>query len=396
MYIADYRNAHKLLLRDSDIVKTQDTPLKDHRKFDIIPDIHGQLDKLEALLTKLGYQNNASGNGWDWNHPERKVLFLGDYIDRGPQIWGTLRLVRRMVEAGNAIALMGNHEFNAVAYHTKGDDGQPLRPHTRKNSAQHQATLDDFIGRENELSDYIEWFKGLPMFMELDGFRAVHACWSEEHINLLQGKSLHDREFLIKATADKASPEYEAIETVLRGPEVDLPEGMTHQTPDGRMRPEMRIRWWGLDGEAKSVAELIMPPGALGSKEVIPSGILTGTPNLPEGRKPVFFGHYWIPPETPKAPLAPGICCLDFSAGKDGPLVAYRWDGNSILNQRNFVEVDFPPCYSESKRRKRIPIKGMQRVEGESNLEWVTRRNREVAQQMFDVEEKTNSDCCVD
>lgn len=316
-------------------MKTKTKIIKKGSGIDIIPDIHGQLTKLEALLTKLGYRKEVGGG---WSHPERKVLFLGDYIDRGPQIRETLHLVRGMVEAGNATALMGNHEFNAVAYHTNDDEGSPLRLHTAKNTHQHQATLDDFSGREAELGDFLEWFKGLPMFLELEGFRAVHACWSEKHVEFLEGKSLHDREFLIKATTSKGSPEYEAIETVLKGPEVILPNGMQHIAPDGNGRSEMRVRWWGLDGEEKLIAYLAMPPGSLTAQDIIPKENLANTPNHSAIEKPVFFGHYWLPPEHPKAPLAPGICCLDFSAGKDGPLVAYRWDGNRILVEENFVE----------------------------------------------------------
>ena len=63
---------------------------------DLIGDIHGHADELEALLKKLGY---AVKNG-SYAHPERTVLFVGDYIDRGPKIRETLDLVRRMVEAG--------------------------------------------------------------------------------------------------------------------------------------------------------------------------------------------------------------------------------------------------------------------------------------------------------
>jgi len=57
--------------------------------FDFIGDIHGHADKLEALLQKLGY---AKTNGY-YAHPTRKVLFIGDYIDRDPKIWETLELV---------------------------------------------------------------------------------------------------------------------------------------------------------------------------------------------------------------------------------------------------------------------------------------------------------------
>lgn len=90
-----------------DIIKNQQDII------DIIGDIHGHADKLEELLTKLGYSKT---NGI-YSHLDRKVLFVGDYIDRGPKIRETLQIVRAMVDSGNAIALMGNHEYNALCFH---------------------------------------------------------------------------------------------------------------------------------------------------------------------------------------------------------------------------------------------------------------------------------------
>ncbi|MBL0340920.1 MAG: metallophosphoesterase [Bacteroidetes bacterium] len=80
---------------------------------DFIGDIHGHADKLKALLTKLGYSNKKGS----YSHLERKALFVGDYIDRGPKIRETLAIVKSMVDCGNAIALMGNHEYNALCFH---------------------------------------------------------------------------------------------------------------------------------------------------------------------------------------------------------------------------------------------------------------------------------------
>ena len=52
-------------------------------------------------------------------------------------------------------------------------------------------------------------------------------------------------------------------------------------------------------------------------------------------RKPVFFGHYWMQ----GAPVwqAEQMACVDYSAGKGGPLVAYRWSGEERLSSKNFV-----------------------------------------------------------
>ena len=94
--------------------------------YDIIGDIHGQADKLHALLSELGYVNRDGA----YRHPERTALFVGDFIDRGPQQLSSVMTVRRMVDAGSAQAVMGNHEFNAIAWHTPDPTkaGEHLRP----------------------------------------------------------------------------------------------------------------------------------------------------------------------------------------------------------------------------------------------------------------------------
>lgn len=130
---------------------------------DIIGDIHGHADELNSLLEILGYQSAAS----IWRHPEgRKVVFLGDFIDRGPKIPEVLATVRGMVEAGDALAILGNHEVNAMRYHTTGPDGEFLRPHSDKNFRQHRETLDQFPDRR-EWDNWIRWFSSLPLSLDL-------------------------------------------------------------------------------------------------------------------------------------------------------------------------------------------------------------------------------------
>jgi hypothetical protein len=95
--------------------------------YDIIGDVHGHADALAALLADLGYRECQGA----WRHAERQTLFVGDFIDRGPKQVETVALVRAMVEAGSAQAVMGNHELNAIAWYTP-DPNQPgeyLRPH---------------------------------------------------------------------------------------------------------------------------------------------------------------------------------------------------------------------------------------------------------------------------
>ena len=84
-----------------------------------------------------------------------------------------------MIEDGHALAVMGNHELNALAYHTEDRDapGEYLRRRTPKNEKQHRATLEQLAPQE--LRSYLEWFRTLPLWLDLDGLRAVHACWDE-------------------------------------------------------------------------------------------------------------------------------------------------------------------------------------------------------------------------
>ena len=113
---------------------------------DFIGDIHGHADKLEEILLKLGYEKNKGV----FAHPERKVLFVGDYIDRGPKIKETLQIVKSMVDSNNAIALMGNHEYNALCFHFQETEGGHLRKHLIKNIIQHYETLKQFQNKQRE------------------------------------------------------------------------------------------------------------------------------------------------------------------------------------------------------------------------------------------------------
>jgi protein phosphatase len=82
----------------------------EHGPFDIIGDVHGCCDELETLLLRLGYAH--TGPAGAWSHPGgRKLVFLGDLVDRGPRIPDVVRLVMDSVNAGTALCVPGNHEI---------------------------------------------------------------------------------------------------------------------------------------------------------------------------------------------------------------------------------------------------------------------------------------------
>src|SRR5213079_2895515 len=83
---------------------------QEHGPFDIIGDVHGCFDELMELLTKLGYETGKSAGAW--HHPEgRKMVFVGDLVDRGPKIPEVVRLVMDSVNFGSALCVPGNHDM---------------------------------------------------------------------------------------------------------------------------------------------------------------------------------------------------------------------------------------------------------------------------------------------
>ena len=96
-------------------------------KLDVIGDIHGRCEELKRLLSRLGYEPS---NGV-WSHPERKALFMGDLVDRGPDVPGVLALVKGMADAGAAEVMLGNHEFGVLCWYMPDGKGDFLARATR-------------------------------------------------------------------------------------------------------------------------------------------------------------------------------------------------------------------------------------------------------------------------
>jgi protein phosphatase len=84
--------------------------------FDVIGDIHGCREELELLLGELGYQisRDEAGRAAGAHQPGRRVIFLGDLVDRGPDTPGVLRLVMGMTADGDAFCVPGNHEHKLL------------------------------------------------------------------------------------------------------------------------------------------------------------------------------------------------------------------------------------------------------------------------------------------
>lgn len=311
--------------------------------YDLIGDIHGYATPLKLLLDRLGYRERKGV----WSHPKRQVVFLGDFIDRGPEQVETVRIAQTMVESGQALAVMGNHEFNAVAWASEDPDipGERLRRHSDRNRRQHQAYLDQVEEGSPLHQEHIDWFKTLPLYLDLEGLRVVHACWHRPSLDMLADYLDAHQRILPDAwlaLTREDTPAFDALETLLKGLEVPLPAGTEFLDKDGNPRGHIRTRWWELEGITYRDLAMV-PPEVIGEipHEPIPDDVLPGY----EGDKPLFVGHYWLSgiPE----PLTPHIACLDYSIaaghthnGNNGKLCAYRWDGETELDAGKFVWVE--------------------------------------------------------
>jgi hypothetical protein len=303
--------------------------------YDIIGDIHGHARTLAALLEELGYTLSDGV----YAHPERKVIFLGDFIDRGPHQRGVIRIVRPMIERGSALAVMGNHEFNAIAYATPRSGGGYFRDHNAKNYQQHRVFLDAYEYTD-DYHELIDWFGRLPMWLDLGDLRVVHACWDGEAIarigrNYDSAGSLSNS--LLYASCTRGNWEFKAVETLLKGKEIALPPGHSFFDKEGTERHHIRVRWW--DGEARNYRAAYLGSEKLSTQ--IPDDDVSGDHLIEYSHRdpPVFMGHYWLSGKP--APLAPNIGCLDYSVAKPGgKLAAYRWDGERTLSADKFVTVN--------------------------------------------------------
>ncbi len=301
--------------------------------YDIIGDVHGQNAKLTALLKRLGYRIKDGA----YRHPEgRMALFLGDLIDRGPGQIEVINIVRNMIEAGSARTIMGNHELNAIGFATISDDGQGyLRPHSKGKVAQHKEFLTQ-VGWKTALhKDLIAWFKALPPFLDLVDIRLCHAWWNQDYIDrIAQSSNVNgslNEEFLL-SSFQKENEACVVMEGVTKGLEVELPEGYFFTDHTGTERTDIRLRWW--DENATTYRKAAMVSDSY--TDSMPDLLLPNTVKLGnDSDVPTFLGHYWL---TGK----PGIqnantAVLDYGAAIDGPLVAYRWNGEQELENEAFA-----------------------------------------------------------
>lgn len=152
-------------------------------RLDIVGDIHGEFEALQNLLAHLGY--DAQGR-----HPRgRKLVFVGDFCDRGPDSPAVLDLVQRLMASGRAVAVLGNHEINLLREDAKDGSGWFF-------DARHPKDHDKYApyrrpGRA-ERQRIVDFLRALPIGLERPDLRVIHAAWQSEQIEIARTLPLGD------------------------------------------------------------------------------------------------------------------------------------------------------------------------------------------------------------
>jgi hypothetical protein len=301
--------------------------------YDVIGDVHGNLRPLEALLAHMGYVKRLG----TWRAPAgRQAVFVGDLIDRGPQQLGVLDTVRRMVDEGEARMVLGNHEFNAMASAVRDPvTGDWFRPRDAKSRKQHERFLAEVGEDSARHRGWIDWFRRQPMTLDLRGLRVVHAWWDDAAraaVTRARGgeAGVIDDGVLRSMVRD---PGVKAARKLLTcGVEWDMPDGHSIVGAEGQKHYDVRLAIWR--HWADRLREIAL----------VPSGNEDSVPDLPIPQElrigpvtgsPILFGHHWF--SGPLALETPKVACVDWSAAKGGPLVAYRWHGEEDLRDEHLV-----------------------------------------------------------
>ncbi|MDN3696171.1 hypothetical protein QWY97_02225 [Vibrio cortegadensis] len=312
-----------------------------------IGDLHAQQDKLHALLDSQGLPE-------DGNDSDTTLVFIGDLIDNSPDSAtdhiAALNLVKSLVDNKQALCLLGNHEFNAVGWYLKDANGKYLRDRSKAGNQKQHAHFLAQIGEDSALhKEWVEWFMALPFYLNCGDIRAIHACWHEESIARLNVYLNADRSLKLEHWPNAFNPDHELyglIETLLKGPEVSLPNGCSFYDKNGIERHHIRAAWWKDEDCVESYRDLAVVP--TGQGDVIPNAKLERSAKLFNRQSllfPVVVGNYTLAPTPFPECLSEQVVCVDFNAAKGNhPLVGYHaylpgWDEspNELIDVHGFA-----------------------------------------------------------
>lgn len=305
---------------------------------DIIGDVHGEIGALEQLLhSRLGYSRDGS-------HADgRSVVFVGDLVDRGEDSLAVAWKVRDWICTGRAQCVLGNHELNLLLGKRRSGnewfhgDSQALREGGG-------VILQRVLGTDAERDELKDFLATLPLALEREDLRVVHACWSTEAIQELREGStpvqarfeearLKIRDELLSRGIIEDSLDAD-LERQNRNPVTVCTSGLERAAvapfrAGGRMRRVERVAWWE------------------DYHEDLPVIFGHYWRALDEADRPVKRGPYLFTGRTPEDALGPqrNAYCVDYSVGarnvsraesgdpqrRRNALVALRWPERELV-----------------------------------------------------------------
>ena len=272
---------------------------------DIVGDVHGRLDGLRDLVRLLGYDD-------DGGHPAgRRLVFVGDLCDRGPDSPGVFRWVMRAAQRNGAVCVLGNHELALIDTDENERQkagnawffGDPAK------LAKDRADFDKFELATPEDRRAIEAFcDSLPILVEHPDVTIVHACLDPACVEFVRTHAGAANRELVEASNARAVSALRAA-----GLETRFPEAK--RLLESRRRTEDWAPHRGVTVEEQRLIDDLVPGEYIEQREN-PLRVLTSGHERPAPRaawlgkkwrfmervpwwqdmppeRPVVFGHYW-------------------------------------------------------------------------------------------------------
>lgn len=329
---------------------------------DIVGDVHGEAEALRDLLARLGY-------GADGQHADgRRLVFVGDLCDRGPDSPAVIETVMDLVHRGLAQCVLGNHELNVLRGSEKAGNGWYfLDDHDRRRGR----FVDCARASDQQRDRFRDFFATLPLALERPDLRVVHAAWHHESLESLGAlddvegagqiyrhyQEQTERYSKSAALDARLRDEYRTWGRHLEDPDAAVPllSGIARFDALFQMSNPLRVVTSGIEAPA---GQSFFASGRWRMVERIPWWERYADP------VPVVFGHYWrwYAPAVggrlsrgernlfgnagPYDLLGPGrnAICVDFSVGVRyrerprpdgqpwaGRLAALRWPERELL-----------------------------------------------------------------
>jgi hypothetical protein len=214
---------------------------------DIVGDVHGEIDALRSLMGHLGYTD-------DGRHAEdRRLVFLGDLTDRGPNSPAVVELVSGLIASGRAQCILGNHDLNILLDNRKPENrwfwGEEFLDEYGRVAQQRLADAGIQQGVRS-------LFRRLPIALERDDLRVIHASWHDEMIqaarqsNDVVGLYEHHHGLIEQSFPGLDLDEIDrGLEHQNRNPVKRLTSGPEERSDvpihsGGKIRNERRVHWW--------------------------------------------------------------------------------------------------------------------------------------------------------